>query len=227
SAESLQQSQIPVRVTAGFLRQSVFKAFFGYLWNSNGQTYGGDPAENTDIQNYGEHLNQGDVVRNVTAIPDMNVDSGSVTESPVAASTALAHNAVAVAPAANQPPVFCVMNITLGENTQSVGLPIDESFFQDFSSGLSSNNFSVQQMDGRHIHPGECYSYYVDYPSSQLHANLKNQYPEYESVPSQMGIGSKRHRTGENDQQMASAMAWLQEQISKLKDLYGSEEGEL
>ncbi|KAK9846770.1 Protein of unknown function DUF3723 [Penicillium brevicompactum] len=228
SAESLQQSQIPVRVTAGFLRQSVFKAFFGYLWNSNGQTHGGDPAENnTDIQYHGEQLNQGDAGGNVTAIPDMDVDSGSVTEIPLAASTALAHNVVTVAPAANQPTVFCVMNITLGENTQSVGLPIDESFFEEFSSGLSNNNFSVQLMDGRHIHPGECYSHYVDYPSSQLHANLKNQYPEYESVPSQMGIGSKRQRTGENDQQMATAMAWLQEQISKLKDRDGSGEGEL
>lgn len=39
SAESLQQSKIPVRVTAGFLRQSVFKAFFGYLGNSNGQKH--------------------------------------------------------------------------------------------------------------------------------------------------------------------------------------------
>jgi hypothetical protein len=228
SAESLQQSQIPVRVTAGFLRQSVFKAFFGYLWDSNGQTHGSDPAENnTDIQNYGEQLNQGDVGRNVTAIPDMDVDSGSVTESPLAASTALTHNAVVVAPAADQPQLFCVMNITLGENTQSLGLPIDETFFEDFSSGLSNNNFNVQLMNGRYIHPGECYSHYVDYPSSQLHAKLKEQYPEYESISSQMGIGSKRQRTSENDQVMASAIAWLQEQISKIKDLHGSDEGEL
>jgi hypothetical protein len=228
SAESLHQSQTPARVTAGFLRQSVFKAFFGYLCSRNGQTHGGDtPRNNNDTQNHGEQLNQGDADGNVTAIPDMDVDSGSVTENSLAAPTALTGNAVAVAPAADQPPLFGVMNITLGENTQCLGLPIDETFFEDFSPGLSNNNFIVQLMNGRHIHPGECYSHYVDYPSSQLHAKLKDQYPEYESISSQMGIGSKRQRTGQNDQQMASAMAWLQEQISKLKDLHGSDEGEL
>jgi hypothetical protein len=79
----------------------------------------------------------------VTAILDIDVDSRSVTESPLAASTALTHNAVVVAPAADQLPLFYVINITLGENTQSLGLPIDETFFEDFSSGLSNNNFNV------------------------------------------------------------------------------------
>ncbi|CAG7947390.1 unnamed protein product [Penicillium salamii] len=229
SAESLQQSQIPVRVTAGFLRQSVFKAFFGYLWNSNGQTHDGDPAENnTDIQNYGEQLNQEDFGRNVAAGPDMDVDSGSITENPLAASTALTHNVVVPAPAADQMPSFCVMKITVGETTQSLELPFHESFLRDFSSGLFNNSFSVQRLDGRSIAAGECYSHYLNYPTSQLHAKFKEgQYPEYESTSSQMGIGSKRQRISEQEQHMASAKAWLQDQISKLKDLHDSDEGEL
>ena len=226
SAESLQQSQIPVRVTAGFLRQSVFKAFFGYLWNSNSQTHGGDPPEN-NTDNHGEQLNRGDVVGNMIVTQDMEVDSESVTESPLAPSTALTHNAVVVGSAPDHTTSFCVMNITVGENTQSLRLPIHETFFEDFSSGLFDNNFNVQRVDGRYIHPGDCYSHYVDCPSSQLHAELKDQYPEYESTSSQMGIGSKRQKIGEKEQQMASAKAWLQELISQLKDLHGSDEGEL
>ncbi|KAJ9481438.1 hypothetical protein VN97_g12039 [Penicillium thymicola] len=153
SAESLQQSQIPARVTAGFLRHSVFKAFFDYLWDSNGQTHGRDPPEgDTDIQNHGEQLTR-DVGGNVTATQNMDVDSGSVTESPLAPSTALTHNAVVVAPAADQPPSFCVMKITVGGTIRRLGLPIHEAFFSEFSSGLFSNNFNAQQMDGRSIAP--------------------------------------------------------------------------
>jgi hypothetical protein len=229
SAESLQQSQNPVRVTAGFLRQSVFKAFFGYLWNSNGQTHGGDPPENnTDIPNHGGQLTRGDGFGDVTAAQDMDVDPGSVTESLLATPTALAHNTVDVASAADQIPSFCVMKITVGETTQSLGLPFHESFWKDFSSGLFNNNFRVQRLDGRSIAAGECYSHYLNYPTSQLHAEFKEgQHPEYESTSSQMGIGSKRQKISEQEQHMASAKAWLQDQISKLKDLHDSDEGEL
>ncbi|KAJ5037747.1 hypothetical protein NUH16_011346 [Penicillium rubens] len=227
SAESLQQSQNPVRVTAGFLRQSVFKAFFGYLWNSNGQTHGGDPPENnTDIPNHSGQLTRGDVFGDVTAAQDMDADSGSVIESPLAPSTALTHNAVVVAPAADQPPSFCVMKITVGGTTRRLGLPIHEAFFSEFSSGLFSNNFNVQQMDGRSIAPDRCYRYYLDFPSSQLHAVFrKDQYPAYHSTSTQMGTGSERGRI-RGHQQMARAKIWLQEQVGKLPDLRNIDEGE-
>ncbi|KAI3092997.1 hypothetical protein CBS147333_10157 [Penicillium roqueforti] len=227
SAESLQQSQIPARVTAGFLRQSVFKAFFGYLWNSNGQTYGGDPPENNiDIQNDGEQLNRGAVGGDMIATQDMDVDSESVTESPLAPSTALAHNALVVAPAADQPPSFCVMKITVGGTTESLGLPIHEAFFSEFSSGLFNNNFNVQQMDGRSITPDRCYWYYLEFPSSQLHAVFrKDQYPAYLSTSTQMSTGSERGRIKER-QQMTRAKRWLREQVGKLPDLRNIDEGE-
>ncbi|OGE46511.1 hypothetical protein PENARI_c217G08479, partial [Penicillium arizonense] len=65
SAESLLQGHPPVRVTAGFLRQSVFRAFFGYLWNSNGQTPGHPPPpppeDNVEVHDRSEELTGADV----------------------------------------------------------------------------------------------------------------------------------------------------------------------
>ncbi|CAG8945125.1 unnamed protein product [Penicillium salamii] len=163
----------------------------------------------------------------MTAIPDINVDLNNITEIPLTASTTLTQNIVTVTPTTNQPMVFCIINITLKENTQSIGLLIDENFFKEFLLGLSNNNFNIQLIDRQHIHPNKYYLHYIDYPLLQLHANLKNQYPKYKSIPLQIDIGSKRQKTGENDQQIASTITWLQEQISKLKDLYDSKEQEL
>jgi hypothetical protein len=144
---------------------------FFSIETSNGQTHGGDPPENSnDIQNHGEQLNRGAVVENVIETQDMEVDFESFTESPLAPSTALAHNAVVVGSAAVHATPSCVMNITVGENTQSLRLPIHETVFEDFSSGLFNNNFNVHRMDGRSIAPGECYSHYLDCPTSQLRA---------------------------------------------------------
>jgi hypothetical protein len=217
SAESLQQSQTPVRVTAGFLRQSVFKAFFSYLLDSISEANSRDPPENNiDIQNHGEQLTRGDVGGNVIAIQDMNVNSGGLTQSPLAVSTALSRNAVVVAPAADQPPSFCIMKVTVGGATRSLCLPIHEAFFNDFSSGLFSNNFNVQQMDGRSITPGRCYWHYLESLSSQLHAVFrKDQYPTHHSTSTRMGTGSERGRI-RGHQQMARAKIWLQEQVSRL-----------
>lgn len=156
----------------------------------------------------------------------MDVDSGSVTESPLAASTALTHNAVVVAPAADQPPSFYVMKITVGGTSRSLGLPIHEAFFSDSSTGLFSNNFNVQQMDGRSIVPDRCYLHYQEHPSSQLHAKFRtNHYSKYHMTSSQMSTGSKGDIRGH--QQMARAKTWLQEQVSKLPDLRNVDGGEL
>ncbi|OQE50650.1 hypothetical protein PENNAL_c0526G00768, partial [Penicillium nalgiovense] len=112
SAESLRQSQASVRVTAGFLRQSVFKAFFGYLWNSNSQTLGGDPPDdNIDVQHRDEGPTRADDGRAMMATGGMEVDPGSLRPSPLATSAARAHNAAVTASPADILPPFGVMTM--------------------------------------------------------------------------------------------------------------------
>ncbi|CAG8183516.1 unnamed protein product [Penicillium nalgiovense] len=221
SAESLRQSQASVRVTAGFLRQSVFKAFFGYLWNSNSQTPGGDPPDdNIEVQHRDEGPTRADDGRAMMATDGMEVDPGSLRPSPLATSAARAHNAAVTASPADILPPFGVMTMTVGGTTRRLDLPIHYSFMQDFSTGLFNNNFNVQtdERDKRSISPYTCYSHYLHNPSSVLHAEFRqNEHTTYAIAPSQIGAGSKRRMLDE-DEQMARAEIWLQEQIAWLSD---------
>lgn len=95
-------------------------------------------------------------------ILDIDADFGSVTKILFAASITLVYNMVTIVLAVNKLIVFCVINITLKENIQSIRLPIDESFFEEFSSGLFNNNFSIQLIDKQYIYLYKCYLHYVD-----------------------------------------------------------------
>ncbi|CAG8249475.1 unnamed protein product [Penicillium nalgiovense] len=219
SAESLQQSQTWDRVTAGFLRQSVFKAFFGYLCNSNGQTPSrAPPDDNIEVQNRDEGPTRGDAGRVMMATGGMEVDPGSLRPSTLATSAARTHNAAVTASPADILPLFGVMTITVGGTTRRLDLPIHDSFMPDFSTGLLNNNFNVQTNDGdrRSIPPYTCYKHYLQNPSSVLHAEFRvDEHTPYDSTSSQIGTGDKRRRV-DGDVQMARAEIWLQEQIARL-----------
>jgi hypothetical protein len=221
SAESLRQSQASVRVTAGFLRQSVFKAFFGYLWNSNSQMAGGDPPDdNIEVHHRDERPTTANVGRAMMATEGMGVDPASLRPNPLVTSAARTHSAAATASPADILPPFGVMTITVGGTTRILDLPIHDSFMKDFSTGLFNNNFNVQTdgRDKRSISPYTCYSHYLHNPSSVLHAEFRqNEHTTYAIAPSQIGAGSKRRMLDE-DEQMARAEIWLQEQIAWLSD---------
>ncbi|CAG8086219.1 unnamed protein product [Penicillium nalgiovense] len=221
SAESLQQNQTWNRVTAGFLRRSVFKAFFGYLCNSNGQTPSRPPPDdNIEVQNREEGPARADVGGAMMATDGMEVDPGSLRPSPLANSAARAHNAAVTASPANILPLFGVMTITVGGTTRRLDLPIRDSFMSDFSTGLLNNNFNVQTDEGdrRSIPPYTCYKHYLQNPSSVLHAEFRvDEHTPYDSTSSQIGTGDKRRRV-DGDVQMARAEIWLQEQIARLSD---------
>ncbi|CAG8893568.1 unnamed protein product [Penicillium nalgiovense] len=227
SAESLRQIQASVRVTAGFLRQSVFKAFFGYLWNSNSQMAGGDPPDdNIEVQHRDETPTTANVGRAMMATDGMDVDPGSLRPNPLVTSAARTHNAAATASPADILPPFGVMTITVGGTTRILDLPIHDSFMKDFSTGLFNNNFNVQtdEREKRSISPYTCYSHYLHNPSSVLHAEFRqNEHTTYAIAPSQIGAGSKRRMLDE-DEQMARAEIWLQEQIARLIDPHNSDE---
>ncbi|CAG8365844.1 unnamed protein product, partial [Penicillium salamii] len=214
-------SQASVRVTAGFLRQSVFKAFFGYLWHSNSQMAGGDPPDdNIEVQHRDESPTTANVRRAMMATDGMDVDPGSLRPNSLVTSAARTHNAAATASAADILPPFSVMTITVGGTTRILDLPIHDSFMKDFSTGLFNNNFNVQtdERDKRSISPYTCYSHYLHNPSSVLHAEFRqNEHTTYAIAPSQIGAGSKRRMLDE-DEQMARAEIWLQEQIAWLSD---------
>ncbi|CAI7673097.1 unnamed protein product [Penicillium viridicatum] len=227
SAESLRQSQASVRVTAGFLRQSVFKAFFGYLWNINGQMSGRNPPDdNIEVPTRDEGPTRADVGETMMVTNGVDVDSGSLWLSPLVTSAAQNHNATAAASAVDLPLSFCVMTITVGGTTRRLDLPIHDSFMKDFSTGLFNNNFDVQtdEIDRRSILPYMCYSHYLQNPSSVLHAEFRqDEHTTYDSTPSQIGTRSKRRRV-DGDQQMDRAEIWLQEQIALLSNLRNSDE---
>ncbi|CAG8882715.1 unnamed protein product [Penicillium nalgiovense] len=227
SAETLRQSQASVRVTAGFLRQSVFKAFFGYLWNSNSQMAGGDPPDdNIEVHHRGERPTTANVGRAMMATDGMDVDPGSLRPNPLVTSAARTHNAAATASPADILPPFGVMTITVGRTTRILDLPIHDSFMKDFSTGLFNNNFNVQtdEREKRSISPYTCYSHYLHNPSSVLHAEFRqNEHTTYAIAPSQIGAGSKRRMLDE-DEQMARAEIWLQEQIALLSDRRNGDE---
>ncbi|CAG8902653.1 unnamed protein product [Penicillium nalgiovense] len=227
SAETLRQSQASVRVTAGFLRQSVFKAFFGYLWNSNSQMAGGDPPDdNIEVHHRGERPTTANVGRAMMATDGMDVDPGSLRPNPLVTSAARTHNAAATASPADILPPFGVMTITVGRTTRILDLPIHDSFMKDFSTGLFNNNFNVQtdEREKRSISPYTCYSHYLHNPSSVLHAEFRqNEHTTYAIAPSQIGAGSKRRMLDE-DEQMARAEIWLQEQIERLSDPHNGDE---
>lgn len=91
---------------------------------------------------------------------------------------------------------------------------------KDFSTGLFNNNFNVQtdERDKRSISPYACYSHYLHNPSSVLHAEFRqNEHTTYAIAPSQIDAGSKKRMLDE-DEQMARAEIWLQEQIARLSD---------
>ncbi|CAP74112.1 Pc04g00180 [Penicillium rubens Wisconsin 54-1255] len=227
SAETLRQSQASVRVTAGFLRQSVFKAFFGYLWNSNSQMAGGDPPDdNIEVHHRGERPTTANVGRAMMATDGMDVDPGSLRPNPLVTSAARTHNAAATASPADILPPFGVMTFTVGRTTRILDLPIHDSFMKDFSTGLFNNNFNVQtdEREKRSISPYTCYSHYLHNPSSVLHAEFRqNEHTTYAIAPSQIGAGSKRRMLDE-DEQMARAEIWLQEQIALLSDRRNGDE---
>ncbi|OQE71579.1 hypothetical protein PENNAL_c0103G06853 [Penicillium nalgiovense] len=198
SAESLQQNRTWDRVTAGFLRQSVFKAFFGYLCNSIGQTPSRPaPDDNIEVQNRDEEPTRADVGGAMMATDSMEVDPGSLRLSPLATSAARAHNAAVTASPADILPLFGVMTITVGGTTRRLDLPIHDSFMSDFTTGLLNNNFNVRTDEGdrRSIPPYTCYRHYLQNPSSVLHAEFRvDEHTPYESTPSQIGTGDKRRR---------------------------------
>lgn len=219
SAESLHQSQTPIRVTAGFVRQAVFKAFFGYLRNSNGPTPARPPPEDHS-GNRGEEATGANSGGNGMVTDSMDLDPGNLMPSPLAIPIVPTSTAVVAAPAPD-PPLRYTMNITLGETTRTLILPLDRSFMEEFSAGLSAHYFAVWlEENGRSISPDKCYLHYLNYPASQLHAELREDgASNYDSASSEMGPGSKRRRV-DGDQDLADlligAEQWLQEQLSRL-----------
>ncbi|KZN94192.1 hypothetical protein EN45_043810 [Penicillium chrysogenum] len=212
SAETLRQSQASVRVTAGFLRH---------------QMAGGDPPDdNIEVHQRGERPTTANVGRAMMATDGMDVDPGSLRPNPLVTSAARTHNAAATASPADILPPFGVMTITVGRTTRILDLPIHDSFMKDFSTGLFNNNFNVQtdEREKRSISPYTCYSHYLHNPSSVLHAEFRqNEHTTYAIAPSQIGAGSKRRMLDE-DEQMARAEIWLQEQIALLSDRRNGDE---
>ncbi|OQE36444.1 hypothetical protein PENNAL_c0809G08757, partial [Penicillium nalgiovense] len=182
---------------------------------------GGDPPnDNIGVHHRDERPSTANVGRAMMATEDIDVDPRSLRPNPLITSAARTYNAAATASPAGLLPPFGVMTITVGGTTRILDLPIHDSFMKVFSTSLFNNNFNVQtdEMDKRSISPYTCYTHYLHNPSSVLHAEFRqNEHTTYAIAPSQLGAGSKRRMLDE-DEQMARAEIWLQEQIAWLSD---------
>ncbi|KAJ5752759.1 hypothetical protein N7520_009676 [Penicillium odoratum] len=107
------------------------------------------------------------------------------------------------------------MHITIGQNRQTMYLPIDEHFITQFCEGLRQHNFQVFVFDvtpgtgdevltgmtGRVIVEG-VYSHYMDFPASELHAEFNAQF-------SANGPSRKRKQIG-GETLTQAAISWLE-----------------
>ncbi|CDM32732.1 unnamed protein product [Penicillium roqueforti FM164] len=129
SAETLRQSQALVRVIAGFLRQSIFKA--------------DPPNDNIEVHYRSERPTTANIGRAIIATDGIDIDPRSLRPNPLVTSAARTHNAAATTLPANILPPFGIMTITVGGTTRVLDQPIYNLFIKDFSTGLFNNNFNV------------------------------------------------------------------------------------
>jgi hypothetical protein len=111
-----------------------------------------------------------------------------------------------------------IIHITIGQNRETLYLPIDQCFMTQFCEGLGQHNFQVFVFDvtpgtdyevltgmtGRVIHEREVYSHYMDFPASELHAEFNADGPP------------RKRQQIDGETPMQRAMRWLEEQKAKI-----------
>jgi hypothetical protein len=227
AAQSLQQSWTTPRVTAGFLRRSVFLAFFRYLTDDDGRPYAGSVDD--DDMNGGESGEVEDAV-------DVNMDSDTQTYPAISENSAHAaqapqptFNPNIIGPMTNFQAAYFMMDVSLSGKRQSLRLPNDPATLNSFFEGLSIHHFHICILedngeDGRSIEPGACLTHYIRNPSAKLHAEFTavNSFVTYSSSITEQ-TSRKRRRT-DSSPQRTEAEQWLRQEISRISLPYVPQE---
>ncbi|KAI1829150.1 hypothetical protein CBS147337_10042 [Penicillium roqueforti] len=230
AAESLQQEWTTPRVTAGFVRRSVFLAFFRYLTeNGDGRPYAG----NTD------DMDGGASGREETG--GMNMDSSSEAASVMPGNTADValpppsrqmfdpDLILRAAPVADFQAAYFMMDISLPGNRQTLRLPNDPAALNPFLEGLSSHHFHIYILEengenGRSIEPSACYAHYIRNPSARLHAEFTaaDSFVTYHSSTTEQR--SRKRMRMDFTPQLSEAERWLEQEVPRLSSFHVPQE---
>ncbi|KAJ5160977.1 uncharacterized protein N7482_007981 [Penicillium canariense] len=211
-AESLQSSLLTRRITAGFLRKSVFRAFFRYL---EGETaisesgsevnLSGEPMESTNTPwNPGVFTSQGDnwmEGNETTDVPVLQTFEPSIS--------------VQHLPTRNIDERFMV-EIIFGDERRTLKLPEDQQIITQFFDDLTQHHFhvTIPGENGKSLDNDACHSYFVRNPCSRLQAEFLSG-SSFIVYGSTQRIGKRRRLDIYESPHYYDAKSWLEAQLIK------------
>jgi hypothetical protein len=211
-------------VSAGFLRRWVFKAFFGYLMDGDSGSHlfshraseESTSEENSAIHDDHTEAAPGNLTSTATMVADTPEEPRSNLQTFSPAPMAETFAPLIPASDVDLQPTFYTMYITIGEHTEVLNLPLDQSFMTSFAQGLSQQRFEVYDIETiRCIRAEECYTHFLNNRLSKLQATFN------EDTAEMFVTGSKRRRINGEEQidrqaSMDSAKRWLEEEKAKI-----------
>lgn len=220
STESLQRPETATRVSAAFLRRWVFKAFFGYLIDRDGSGTSGHRGSEADgaVRDLRTNTAEGHP-HHPTAPTAPHATAEAPSDLSMFSSAPMVDSFTPLIPAsADSLQLFgYIMHIKIGQNRETLNLPIDQRFISKFGEGLTQHNFGVFVFDvapgtgsdvlpgmtGGHISPDDIYTHYLNFPASELHAEFSADGPP------------RKRKQIDGETPMQRAMRWLEEQKAK------------
>ena len=216
SPESLANTHHRPFITTGFLRISVFRAFFRYLMLNPGDEFA---RERTSELASGHPTELGDELHTQFNLhPSTNTNShangGDDAQVPPSAQT--------FEPQIPEQSAFIgelqqglLIDIILDGASHVLTLPHNQSVISTFFEDLTRHHFhvTIPSENGKSIDKGACYSHFVRNPFSRLQAELLSE-SSFVIYGSDNQHSSKRKRL-DNSAHLIAARTWLNEQIAR------------
>lgn len=172
SAEALQQTWTFPRVTAGFLRQSVFFMFFGYL---------AEVRNGLNVRMWPEGTlapalaTPREGVDGLTAEPLPLVAAVEPTITPLPDTAPNIEQPLPILPSLGQTilmPESYAIDVTVDDTTHHLRIPCDPGILSPFLNGLGNHYFHISNPadHGRGMSVSDCCNYYRENPHGRLHA---------------------------------------------------------
>lgn len=220
SRESLGQPWEMRRVTAGFVRRSVFRAFFRYL--SSGSPDSPPLAPSDDFPGPGNVPSEV-LPGEMDTQPDETISRTTFTHGDNADSAGPAPSIHQVDPISvsqttqldNQMPMYFAMRLFLpSQPRQDLTLPNSHPVLNQFFKGLEDHNFHISNPNdpneyGRGYPWEDCYQWYVEHPSSALEATFIGVSCERYGLPTDNSRKKRKRTDGQAD--LENARRWLRE----------------
>lgn len=219
SAEALEQTWTFPRVTAGFLRRSVFFMFFRYL---------AGPRNGLNVQMLPENFQDFATSRDAVDEPAaQSLSSTVMAESTTAQLPNTSHGLTTPQPLPMLPsssqaslvPTGYAVDVTVDDETHHLCLPHDLNTLFQFFQGLGEHYFYISNPADheRGMTADDCCGYYRENPHSRLHAVLMSRpYHPFSDDPMQ---GADVAPSAMETPELQDARHWLQSAIATLDQL--------